>query len=59
LHHLSGIRGFEALTVEALRELRGESAVIDSAQNAELKSLRAENAELRTRLEALEAKLAR
>jgi trimeric autotransporter adhesin len=59
-----GIKGFEALTVEALRELRAESAVIDKAQSAELKSLRAENAalkqsdaKLRARLNALEAAL--
>ncbi len=54
-----GIKGFEALTVEALRELRSESAVIDLAQSAELVKLSAENAALRERLAALEAKLSR
>lgn len=55
-----GITGFEALTVEALRELRFESALIDQAQRAELDQLRDENtalrqsdAELRTELLAL------
>ncbi len=61
-----GIRGFEALTVEALRDLRRESAVIDTAQSAELEKLRAENAALRAsnaaqnaRLDALERALGR
>jgi hypothetical protein len=39
----------EALAVEALPELRAESPVIDKAQSAELKSLRAENAALKQR----------
>ncbi|MBL0163244.1 MAG: tail fiber domain-containing protein [Xanthomonadales bacterium] len=54
-----GIRGFEALTVEALRDLRSESAVIDAAQSAELEKLRAENAALQARLDRLEAMIAR
>ena len=56
-----GPRGFEALTVEALRELRAESATIDGAQSqriaaleAENAALRAESAQLRARLERLE-----
>lgn len=54
-----GIKGFEALTVEALRELRGESALIDAGQSAQIAKLSAENAELKSRLAALEARLAR
>jgi hypothetical protein len=50
-----GPRGFEALTVEALRELRAESAAIDGGQSARIAALEAENAELRARLERLEA----
>ncbi len=42
-----GPRGFEALTVEALRELRAESAAIDGGQSARIAALEAENAELR------------
>jgi hypothetical protein len=42
-----GARGFEALTVEALRELRAESAAIDGGQSARIAALEAENAELR------------
>jgi hypothetical protein len=41
-------RGFEALTVEALRDLRAE-------KDAEIADLRAENADLRRRLEAIES----
>lgn len=44
------IAGFEALTVEALRDLRTE-------KDAEIKSLRDENAELRERLNAIERAL--
>lgn len=43
--------GFEALTVEALRELRTE-------KDAQIEVLRAENTDLRARLEALEALIA-
>jgi len=43
------IRGFESLTVQALRELREE-------KDAEVKALREENVSLRERLAALEAK---
>jgi hypothetical protein len=43
-------RGFEALAIEALRELRAE-------KDAEIESLRAENGALRARLERLEAML--
>ncbi|MFN0135064.1 MAG: tail fiber domain-containing protein [Phycisphaerae bacterium] len=45
-------RGFEALTVEALRDLRAE-------KDAEIAALRAENAELKSRLDAIEAALLR
>ena len=41
-------RGFEALTVEALRELRSE-------KDQQIETLEAENDELRERLETLEA----
>ncbi|MBL8880320.1 MAG: tail fiber domain-containing protein [Phycisphaerales bacterium] len=44
-------RGFEALTVESIRELQ-------SLQNAQLSALRAENASLKERLEKIEAMLA-
>ena len=37
-----GPQGFEALTVEALRELRAESAVIDRAQQSKIAALEAE-----------------
>ena len=50
-----GIAGFEALTVEALRELRGESAVIDLAQSDQLDALKAENTALRQELTAINA----
>ncbi len=46
------ISGFEALTVESLRELRAE-------KDAQIAELRSENAELRERLAALEAVVAR
>jgi Chaperone of endosialidase/Collagen triple helix repeat (20 copies) len=48
-------RGFEALTVEALRELREENVRKLSQQNAELGELRAQNADLESRLAQLEA----
>jgi endosialidase-like protein/collagen triple helix repeat protein/trimeric autotransporter adhesin len=48
-------RGFEALTVEALRELREEYVRKLSQQNAELGELRAQNADLESRLAELEA----
>ena len=65
------IKGFEAMVVEALRELRSESAIIDSTQAETLEGLRAENLALRAdnaalkaqdqaikvRLDALEARL--
>jgi hypothetical protein len=50
-----GPRGFEALTVEALRELRAESATIDGGQDARIAALEAENAALRARLARIEA----
>ena len=53
------IKGFEALTVEALRELRGESALIDDAQTSRIAELESENAGLRARLDAIEARLAK
>ncbi len=40
-----GPRGFEALTVEALRELRAESATIDSSQSARIAALESQLAE--------------
>jgi endosialidase-like protein/collagen triple helix repeat protein len=48
-------RGFEALTVEALRELREEYVRKLSQQTAELGELRAQNADLESRLAELEA----
>ena len=54
-----GPRGFEALTVEALRELRAESATIDGAQDARMASLEAENAALRAESAGLRARLER
>jgi hypothetical protein len=50
-----GPRGFEALTVEALRELRAESAAIDGGQSARIAALEAENAKLRTELDRRDA----
>jgi trimeric autotransporter adhesin len=52
-----GIRGFEALTVEALRELRGESAVIDASQSDRLEKLEHENALLKNENDSLSARL--
>lgn len=43
-------KGFEALTVEALRELRAESATIDSDQALRLAALEADNQRLRQEL---------
>jgi hypothetical protein len=55
-------RGFEALTVEAMRELKAENAAL-RARNADLRAdheeLRAENMDIRTRLERLEVLLKR
>jgi hypothetical protein len=51
--------GFEALAIEAMRELRDETTVIDATQADDIKALRAENAELRARLARIEARLAR
>lgn len=48
-------RGFEALTVEAQRELRGESATIDGRQDARIAALEARNAELAADNQALRA----
>jgi hypothetical protein len=50
-----GPRGFEALTVEALRELRAEKDAQIDRLDAEVESLKAENANLRARLDAIEA----
>ena len=47
-------RGFEALTVEALRELRAESAVIDGGQTDRVQALKAKNAALQDRIDRLE-----
>lgn len=47
-------RGFEALTVEALRELRAESATIDAHQTGELDALEAQHTALQARLDRLE-----
>ncbi len=49
-YRIVGPRGFEALTVEALRELRAESAGIDGGQNARIMALEADNAALRADL---------
>jgi hypothetical protein len=54
-----GPRGFEALTVEALRELRAESAAIDGGQSARIAALEAENAALRAESAELRARLER
>ena len=56
-YKIVGPRGFEALTVEALRELRAESAAIDGGQRDRIAALEAENAVLRARLDRLEALL--
>lgn len=54
-----GPTGFEALAVEALRELREEGADRDLDQASRLAALEAENRALHERLAALEARLAR
>ena len=48
-------RGFEALTVEALRELREERDEQVRKLEAELEALRTKNAALETRLSSLES----
>ncbi len=50
-------RGFEALTVEALRDLREEKDSRFHEQEARIKALEAENAALSARLDALESLL--
>lgn len=52
-------KGFEALTVEALRELRAESATVDGGQSERISTLEAQNEALRERLAAIEARLQR
>ena len=52
-YYTVGSKGFEALAVEALRELRGESDTADAQQLDRIESLEAENAALRGQLEAL------
>jgi len=52
-----GPRGFEALTVEALRELRTESAMVDGGQDERISALRAENAALRADNHAIHREL--
>ena len=55
-------RGFEALTVEALRELRAERnaeiSKLRTEKDAEIETLRGKNAELEARLARIEAMLA-
>jgi hypothetical protein len=46
--------GFEALTVEAVRQLHEENATIDGAQSDRIAALEAENAALRVRSASLE-----
>jgi hypothetical protein len=53
-----GPQGFEALTVEALRELRAESALIDRAQQQRIERAERENAALRAELAELRATVA-
>lgn len=48
-----GTQGFEALTVEALRELRSESATLGDAQDQRIRALEADNAGLRAELAEL------
>ncbi len=50
-------RGFEALTVEALRDLKHEKDHDLAARDRRLEALERENAELRARLERLESVL--
>jgi hypothetical protein len=52
-----GPRGFEALTVEALRELRTESATIDSIQSERIAALESQLAEQTRQAERERAKL--
>ena len=47
--------GFEALTVEAVRQLHEENATIDGAQSDRIAALEAENATLRDELAELRA----
>ena len=49
------VSGFEALTAEALRELRKEKDAADGKLEEQNAELRAENAELQARVDALEA----
>jgi hypothetical protein len=52
-YRLVGPQGFEALAVEALRELRDDGSAADSAQAQELRALREEVAELRAQIRSL------
>jgi regulator of replication initiation timing len=52
-----GSKGFEALTVEALRELRAEQDVRIEALQEGNEALHRENDALRARLERIEARL--
>jgi Chaperone of endosialidase len=52
-------RGFEALTVEALREIKSKADADALTLRTEVAVLRQENTELRRRLDAVEAALAR
>jgi hypothetical protein len=59
-HLVLSMRGFEAVAVGALQELSAENALQsqqDAEQSQRLGKLEAENAELRARLERLEARL--
>jgi len=55
---LVGSRGFEALAVEAVRQLHDENAAIDDDHARRIAALEAGNAALHARLAALEARLA-
>ena len=46
--------GFEALTVEAVRQLHDENATVDGAQSDRIAALESENATLRARSASLE-----
>ena len=48
------VRGFEALAVEAFKELKAENEALKKKLNAGTEELRSAMDELRTRLEALE-----
>lgn len=52
-----GSQGMEALTVEALRELQAETAVLQAEKDLEIAALKADNQALRTRLERIEQAL--